>query len=338
MDRKHKQLIITMCVITIIIVSSSTMFASSVSGYQSITAEWYQVRWPNAQETEHTLVWPMSGTVIQWDGDDTQGVFDDKFWDRNSYSAELEQPKFLENIDYHEWWINDTVSAASPTGEARHFEWSIDLYTLNVNFRGTGGVALCTGVEFWVELKNNIDSVFKVLGAEDAASYIIYAQTEEYTWEPESAPHHIILPTVSNFELFFLDVGETVSPGIPEEGSDLDFSRLEPYSHVAIKFVFDDFGTEWGDTEPVVNMLIELNVLTVGRFDYVLTYVAAGEDQVAPRGQLGFFDGIGAALAAGFDALMDGFVSLTDALVAPLMAIAVITVCVLIIFIVLRRK
>ena len=103
MDSKLKYTIIAACVITIIAVSSSTLFASSVSGYQSITAEWYQVRWPNAQETDHTLVWPKNGTVIQWDGDDTQGVFADKFWDRDSYSAELEQPKFLENIDYHDW-------------------------------------------------------------------------------------------------------------------------------------------------------------------------------------------------------------------------------------------
>lgn len=305
------KIILGIAVLTIVVVGTGTAaFSTSLSGYQSITANWYKVRWPNAQGTQYTLEWPKSGTVIQWDGDDTQGKFADGMTDLNTYSAETEQPKYSHNIHYNEWWINDTVSAGSPTGMASHYEWAIDIYTLNVNFRVTAGYGGCQGVEFWLELKNNFDSVFKVLGAEGAASYIIFAQTENYTWTPTSAPHHIILPTVSNFELFFMDAGETVSPGIPENGSDLDFEKLTPYSHVGIKFVFDDFGAGWGETQPTVNMLVELNVLTLGRFDYVLTYVEGGEDEAAPWGNLGMFDSIGAALNAGFGALLDGVTGL----------------------------
>lgn len=303
----NPKILLGVAVLTIIIIGGSTAaFSTSLSGYQSITGNWYKVRWPNAQGSEFTLEWPQSGTIVQWDGDDTQGKFADGMTDLNTYSAETEQPKYSHNIRYKEWWINDTVSAGSPTGTAVHYEWAIDIYTLNVNFRVTAGYGGCQGVEFWLEMQNNVDSVFSVLGAEEAASYIIFAQTENYTWTPTSAPHHIILPTVSNFELFFLTAGETVAPGIPEEGSDLDFARLTPYSHVGIRFVFDDFGAGWGETQPTVNMLVELNVLTLGRFDYVLSYVEAGEDEAAPMGNLGALDSIGAALDAGYGALLDG--------------------------------
>lgn len=292
--------------LTVIIIGTGTAaFSTSLSGYQSITANWYKVRWADAQGSGIDLEWSKSGTIVQWDGDDTQGMFSDGMTDMNTYSAETEQPKYSHNINYKDWWINDTVTAAKPSGVAKHFEWAIDIYTLNVNFRVTAGVGGCQGVEFWLEMQNNVDSVFKVLGAEKAASYIIFAQTENYTWTPTSAPHHIILPTVSNFELFFLDTNLAM-PGIPEEGSDLDFEKLTPYSHVGIKFIFDDFGAGQGQTQPTVNMLVELNVLTLGRFDYVLTYVEGGEGDPAPMGGLGLFDSIGAALDAGFGALLDG--------------------------------
>lgn len=308
--RINPKIILGIAVLVIVVVGTGTAaFSTSLSGYQSITANWYKVRWPNAQGSGIDLEWPKSGTIVQWDGDDTQDKFSDGMTDLNTYSAETEQPKFSRNIRYKEWWVNDTVSAGSPTGTASHYEWAIDIYTLNVNFRVTAGYGGCQGVEFWLEMQNNVDSVFSVLGAEDAASYVIFAQTENYTWTPTSAPHHIILPTVSNFELFFLDT-DIPMPSIPEEGSDLDFEKLTPYSHVGIKFVFDDFGAGWGETQPTVNMLVELNVLTLGRFDYILTYVEAGEDEAAPMGNLGAFDSIGAALDAGFGALLDGMTGL----------------------------
>lgn len=284
---------------------------SSLSGYQSITAEWYKIRYPNAQFTGIDLEWDVSGNVVSWDADDTQGEFGDGMDDMNSYQAETEQPKWFKNIRYKEWWLNDTVTVENPEGVASHYEWAIDLYNVNVNFRVTGGYKRPHDVEFWMEFQNNVDSVFKVLGAEEAASYIIYAQTENYTTVPTSVAHSIITPSVSNFELHFLDIGETIPPSIPEVGSDLDFDKLTPYSHVGIKFTFTDFGTAGiGATQPVVNMLVQLNVLTLGRFDYALTYVEAGEDDIVPIGILGLFDSIGAALDAGFGALLDGMVGL----------------------------
>lgn len=331
MNRKTKYLIITACLVTILVVSSSTMFATSLSGYQSITAEWHKVVWEYADGGRYE--YPINGTTAQWDASHAQpsGL------NKNTYSGEVEQPKWDRNIDYHEWWLNDTVTAGDPEGEARHFEWAIDIYTVNVNFRATEGIDPADGAEWWLQLQNNVESVFKVLGAEDAVSYIIYAQTEEYTKDPEDHAHAIILPTVSNFEMEFIDGTVALPPGIPEEGSDLDFDKLEPYSNIAIKFLFDDFGLVFWGREPTVNMVVELNVLTIGRFDYALSYVEGGENEIAPRGALGVFESIGAAIAAGFGGLMDGFVSIADAIVAPLMAIAVIVGCVLVIIIVLRR-
>ncbi|MBY8999062.1 MAG: hypothetical protein KGD60_15150, partial [Candidatus Thorarchaeota archaeon] len=328
MNRKAKYLIITACLVTILVVSSSTMFATSLSGYQSITAEWHKVVWEYDDGSPYE--YQISGTIGQWDASDAQP----DGYNRNTYSGEVEQPKWDRNINYHDWWLNDTVTAGDPEGEARHFEWAIDIYTVNVNFRATEGIQGADGAEWWLQFQNNVESVFKVLGAEDAVSYIIYAQTEEYTKDPADHGHAIILPTVSNFEMEFLDGTVAVPPGIPENGSDLEFDKLEQYSNIAIKFLFDDFAVVWLGPEPTVNMVVELNVLTIGRFDYALSYVEAGENEIAPRGALGVFESIGAAIAAGWGGLMDGFVGIAGAVVGPLMAIAVIVVCVVVIIIV----
>lgn len=331
MESKYRNTIIAVALVTMLVVTATIPFRS-LSGYQSITAEWYKVVWE--YEDGSPYEYPLDGTVAQWDASDAQP----SGYNKNSYSGEAEQPKWDRNIDYHEWWVNDTVTAEDPEGEASHFEWAVDIYTLNINFRVTEGIQGADGAEWWIQLKNNVDSVFNVLGAEDAVSYIIYAQTEEYTIVPDPHPYAIILPTVGSYELFFLD-GSTAVPGdVPEEGSDLDFDALRPYSNIAIKFTFDNFAAVWLGTQPVVNMVVELNVLTIGRFDYTLSYVEGGENQVAPAGALGFFDGIGAALGAGFGALMDGFVSVADAIVAPLITIAAIVVCVVIIIIVIKRR
>jgi len=347
-DKRQQYAIITIALITIVAVTITTPFATSMSGYQSITGEWYKVDWDGTwyAGTDISKIYPndisvhepLSGSSVTWDGNDAAGVAE--VWnqpDWNGIVAEIENPKFDRNIDYKQWWMNDTVTENNPEGVARHYEWSIDIYTVNVNWIVLDGIHWYTDVSFWAHFQNNINSVFEVLGAEDAASYVIYAQTEDYTWSPESAGHHIITPTVSNFELFFVDEGTTSPPDYPEEGSDLDFDALTPYSHVAIEFVLADFGCGAGESRPSVTMVLELNVLTVGRFDYALSYVEGGENEEAPIGGLGFFDGIGAALGAGFGALMDGFVGIAGAIVAPLIVIAVIVGCVVVIIIVLRR-
>lgn len=341
MNEKHKYVIITIALVTILMVSSSALFTTSVSGYQSMTAEWYQVVWPNAQTGTKTFIKPLNGTTFNWNPDatgiETGGEIPDGADDMSTIAGQVESLKFVENINYNHWWLNDTVSASNPEGEARHFEWAIDLYTINVNFNAIGGSAyFINPPQIWVELENNYQSVFNVLGAEDAVSYVLYAQTEEYSWAPESAGWHIINPTVGNFDIIFLDGTEAVPPAVPENGSDLDFEALEPYSHVAIPFELTEFGTAPFGSAPTVNMLVELNILTMGRWDYALTYVEAGEDQMAPIGALGILDGIGAALGAGFGALMDGFTGLAEGLTAPLIAIAVIVGAIVVIFIVLK--
>ena len=338
---KQNKIIIFALVCVILVVTASYNF-NPVSGYQSMTAEWNQVYWENAQDTSSTFIKPLEGTTFSWNADntgiETNGAIPDGMSDFPTITGQVENPKFDRNINYHSWWVNDTVSAADPTGTASQYEWAIDIYTLNVNFYAYQGVEYFSASkpEVWVELKNNFDSVFNVLGAEDAASYVIYAQTENYTWTPEDAGWHIIQPSVSDFEVMFLD-GQTVTPEIPESGSDLDFTKLTPYSHIALAFVFEQFGQAWGGSAPTVNMVVELNVLTVGRFDYVLTYSAGGVNQIAPTGELGIFASMAAALEAGWSALMDGFTGLGSALFAPLITVAIIAVCGVIIIFVWRR-
>jgi hypothetical protein len=329
---KDPIVILSFCVIIVAgtVIGTVAQSPTSMSGYQSITAEWYKVVWEYEDGSPYEKLF--DGNIIVWDAGDAQPYG----WNKNTYALEVEQPKYDRNINYHDWWINETVSESNPEGVAEHFEWAIDIYTVNVNFRATDGIAGADGAVFWLELQNNVNSVFTQLGAEAAASYVIYAQTEEYTKVPDNIPHGIILPTVSNFEMVFLDGTNAVPPGTPEEGSDLNFAQLEPYSHIAIKFIFSDFGLPFAGTEPTVNMVVELNVLTVGRFDYVLTYVEAGDNDIAPIGALGVLDGIGAALGAGFNALMDGVGGLGEAFTGPLVAIAVIAIVVFAVIILVR--
>jgi len=346
MDKRLKYIIVSLCCVGITVVSSSA-FLTPVSGYQSMTAEWYQVVWPNAQTGTTTFTKSLSGSTFNWNPDatgiDSNGAIPDGTDDLSTVAGECENPKFDHHPDgdmfYNDWWINDTVSASNPTGEAKHYEWAIDIYTMNINFYAIGGAAyFINPPQIWLELQNNYDSVFSNLGAEAAVSYVIYAQTEEYTWTPESAGWHTISPAVGNFEFKFLDGSTAIPPGVPEEDSDLNFANLQQYSDVAIPFTLTQFGKDRAGSAPTVNMVIELNILTLGRFDYVLIYEAGGENQIAPIGELGILDSIGAALGAGFGALMDGFAGLGDSLVAPVVAICVMAGLVMVIIVILRRK
>lgn len=340
--KKQNKIIIFSLVCVILIITAFSPSFSPVSGYQSVTAEWNQVLWENAQGTSSTFIKPLEGTTFSWDADatgtETNGAIPDGMSNLPTITGQVENPKFDRNIDYHSWWVNDTVSAANPTGIASHYEWAIDIYTMNINFyayQGTEYFSL-SKPEVWVALQNNFDSVFKVLGAEDAASYVIYAQTENYTFVPADAGWHLIQPSVGNFELMFLS-GMTITPEIPESGSDLDFTKLTPYSHIALAFVLEQFGQAWLGSAPTVNMIVELNVLTVGRFDYVLTYVKGGDNDIAPVGELGLFASMAAALGAGWSALMDGFAELGNALFGPLVTVAVVAICIVVIIIIWRR-
>lgn len=346
MENKQKYMIITAVLITMLVLTGTSLL-SPVSGYQSMTAEWYQVRWDYPLEFEpNPYIKELNGSYVTWDGDETDTIsITGGYSDLNSYSATTSDPKFDHNINYNNWWLNDTVSASNPDGDAKHFEWAIDIYTLNVNFATLSGNTGCDaqtntgyGAEFWLELENNYNSVFEILGAERAVSYILYAETYEYSWVPETAANHRIQPMTDKFDIMFLDGTVTVPPEVPQEGSDLDFDTLEPYSHVAIKFLFADFGRGYADTDTTVNMVINLNILTIGRFDYKLTYVEAGENEIEPMGDLGLIDGMFASIQAGYGALVDGFVELGAGLMGPLVTIAVIVCGVLVIFIVLKRR
>lgn len=338
---KQKYIIVATCLLTILLVSSTLPF-SSVSGYQSMTANWYKVHWPDAQDTttlyekDLRLDTPNPTTFI-FDADQTGPEVPDGMSNLNTYSGEIENLKFDRNINYHDWWVNDTVSATNPTGEAKHYEWAIDIYTMNVNFYATAGTQFAEGLEIWAEIENNYESVFNILGAEAAVSYVLYAETASYEFAPADAGWHLILPAVGDFEMMFMSGTTAVPPGVPQDGSDLDFSVLEKYSHVAIPFKFVKFGTALWGSDCTVNMVVNLNVLTIGRFDYALTYVEGGDNDVGPIGELGLFAGIGAALGAGFNALMDGFVGLGEGLFGPIVAVVVIGGCIVVLVLVLKK-
>jgi hypothetical protein len=295
--------------VVVFILLSPTITQSSLSGYSSITAEWHKVRWPNAQMSGKYFEMPLSGSTFTWNPDnidaDSGGRISDGLSDLPKINGEVENPKFDRNIEYRHWWLNDTVSAAYPEGNARHFEWSIDVYTMDVEFYAFEGTTYIQPVaEVWVELKNNANSVFVNFGAEEAASYIIYAQTEDYTWVPADAGWHLVTPSSGNFELLFLS-GNRVYPPTPQEGSNLNFDNLEKYSHIALPFEFTQLGSASYGSAPRIQMIVELNVLTVGRMDYVLTYVAGGENEIGPVGELGVWATMGAALEAGLSGLGD---------------------------------
>lgn len=344
MDEQNKNTIIAVALIAMLAVTGTALFSTtSVSGYQSMTANWYKVHWPNAQgsgdlfELDLRTESSPNPTVFLWDADNTEPDVPDGMSDLNTYSGEIESLKFDRNINYNDWWLNDTVSASNPEGTAQHFEWAIDIYTMNVNFYADAGTWYAEGLEIWAEIQNNYDSVFDILGAEAAVSYVLYAETSNYSWAPEDAGWHKILPAVGNFEITFMGGGIAVPPSVPEEGSDLNFAALEPYSHISIPFTFTQFGMALWGSACTVNMVVSLNVLTIGRFDYVLTYVEAGENEIGPVGPIGLLAGIGAALGAGYGALMDGFSDILPVLTPALIAIAVIVIGITVIYMVIKR-
>jgi hypothetical protein len=313
----------------------------SLSGFQSITGEWNSVQWENAQDTGMHFTLPLEGSTFDWNPDNTYadsgGQIPDGWSDLPSIDGEIENPKFDRHLDYKEWWINDTITETNPTGTAKHFEWSLDVYTVNVNFHAYQGTTYFQNSKpiIRAEFQNNVNSVFENTGAEEAASYIIYAQTEEYSWAPEDAGWHLIQPKVSNFVIRFVD-GNVIHPTVPQEGSDLNFDNLAPYSHITIDFEMNQFGVAVAGSEPTVTMIVELDVLTVGRFDYVLTYVEGGENEDAPIGQKGFFASLADAIDAGFSGLMDDLGGFFGDLTGPLVAIAVIAVVILVLTLVVK--
>jgi len=333
-------LIISVVAVLILSVSYLNFSPVGLSGYQSVVAEWHSVTWDTYTDTGGT-VWPayeedLSGTSMVFDGNDRFGsgigISD---WCR--YSGNIDQPKFDHNLEYHDWWINDTVTAENPTGEAKHYEYSIDQYRMMITLisHGVYGTQICDGVKFWFEIYNNAESVFENLGAEEAASFIVHAYVGNYTWIPETVNHHIVNPNQGSFDLTYVN-SSTVAPDALEEGSGLDFDQLEKYSHIKSEIEVVDFGTEIFGTDVTINLEVYLNVLTVGRFDHVLTYEAGGENSDAPIGNSGIFDSIAAALDAGYSALMDEASDLLNEAWLPIMMIVVGIFAVLIIIIVIK--
>jgi hypothetical protein len=337
-------IVVTIIALIVVIPTAAILLGGSLSGYQSVTANWYKVVWPNAQTGTKTFTKSLSGPTFNWNPDatgvETNGAIPDGADDLSTISGTVENPKFDRHPAgdqfYNSWWINDTVSESNPTGEAKRYEWSIDIYTLNINIRAVGGTAyFINPPQIWIEIQNNVNSVFKNTGAEEAASYVIYAQTESYSWQPASAGWHIIDPTTGNFEIKTIDTTAPIPP-VPEEGSNLNFDNLAKYSHVALPLTLTQFGTARFGSEPVVNMVVELSILTLGRWDYVLTYVSGGDNDIAPVGDLGVFDSFGAAIGAGLSALGDGLSNIFGAALGPIIGIAVIVIVIVVFILILR--
>ena len=113
---KDPIVILSICVILVSGTVIGTVYGSptSLSGYQSVTAEWHQIVWPNAQLGTTTWTKSLDSNIVTWDpdlsGSEGSPSVPDGMSDFNTYYTEADQPRFKENIDYNGWWINDTVS------------------------------------------------------------------------------------------------------------------------------------------------------------------------------------------------------------------------------------
>lgn len=322
------------------LVGSIFMSGYSLGGYSSVVAEWDRIEWedPFPNDIYGASVTEVFGTSITWDGNDVTEPLSLSYWtDWTRYSGNIDQPKFDHNIEYHGWWINETVSESNPSGNAEHYEWTIDEYRMMVTFNTHGyyGLEKTPDAVWWLNIKNNFQSVFSVLGAEEASSYVIGAYVGNYSWAPLSANWHIINPVQGSYDLYYVD-GNTIPPPAFEEGSEIDFTLIEKYSNIEIQFSFTDFGVQALGSDCTVNIEVYLNVLTVGRFDHVLTYESGGDNSLAPVGAAGVYDSIAGALEAGLSGLADIAGELLNEAYGPIIFIAVIVSGIMIMVIVVR--
>lgn len=328
------------------LIGSIFMSGYSLGGYSSVVAEWDRIEWEDPYLTDPygKSITEIYGTTWTWDGNDVTAPYnlnpaagDIYMTDWTRYSGNIDQPKFDHNIDYHGWWINDTVTENNPVGEAEHFEWTVDEYRMMITFNthGSFGLEKAGNAIWWLNIKNNFESVFSQLGAEKASSYVIGAYVGNYTWAPLSANWHLINPVQGTYDLYYVE-GDTVPPPGFEEGSEIDFTSLEKYSNIEIQFSFADYGSQWLGSDCTVNIEVYLNVLTVGRFDHVLTYESGGENSDAPVGAAGAYDSIAGALEAGLSGLADISGELLSEAYGPIIFIAVIVCGIMVLVIVIR--
>jgi hypothetical protein len=248
---------------------------------------------------------------------------------------ETDQPKFDRNLETHEFQVNGSYvydeNGVIIGRDLRDYEWAIDIYTVIVSISTVAayGDYACDGATFWLRFQNNAFTVFE--NADDAAGYVIQAHVASYTYT-ENHPNHIVLPTQGAYEIRF--VGENVvdPPEAFEDNKDIDFEALRPFSDVEIPFKIVDLSPQIGGADCTVNILIELNVLRAGVWNFVLDYESGGINRNATEGSAGFFGTIMNSLAAGAEWWLDttgdflGDLGLSLILPLALLAIAVLVI------------
>jgi hypothetical protein len=221
-------------------------------------------------------------------------------------------------------------STGALTGvEQREYEWGIDMYTVMVSISTVAayGDYACDGATFWLRFQNNAFTVFQ--NADEAAAYIIQAHVASYTYT-ENHPNHIVLPTQGAYELEFVGENVVEPPDWFADNQDIDLEALAPYSDVEIPFKIADLSPAIGGVDCTVNIVVELNVLRVGRWNYVLDYESGGRNRNATGGSWGFFGTIMNSLAGMADWWTDqlgdfvGDIGLSFLLPLAVLAIAVV--------------
>ncbi len=284
----------------------------TVGGFESITADWNRVTWNEYTDTSG-VVWPyyeknFDFLTDTWDGNERfgsgLGIVD---WAR--YRLETDQPKFNRTLETHPFTLNGSYvynDNGAITGiEQRDYEWGIDQYTVSVSISTVAayGKFATDGATFWLRFQNNAFTVFD--NPDDAAGYIIQAHVGSYSYTLNH-PNHIVVPTQGAYELNFVGVAEVAPPEYLSQAQDIDLAALQPFSDVEIPFKIVDLSPDVAGADCTVNVIVVLNVLRVGVWNYILDYESGGRDRGGTGGSSGWIGTLVDSVLNGIGDLLGG--------------------------------
>ncbi|MHA1138422.1 MAG: hypothetical protein ACTSSE_18230 [Candidatus Thorarchaeota archaeon] len=221
--------------------------------------------------------------------------------------------------------VKDPIEVDNGDGTVDIYQWEIRTMEFGVDFQCTGiGTLSPTGMEFYLRLANNYDSVW--LDA-DSFGYVLGVWVKEYEVKQNGLAHSI-LPSAQGafFQLYSVDDGHEVSPpGAYAAGMDLE--TLKQFQTVDIKFTVDHFrpAVVWTLSYEAAHVYYTINmqVVVLGHWENVVPTHTQG---AAPDSGFNFLGWLG-------DLWEDIYAILPELI----WGIAIIAIVILILYFVVRK-
>jgi hypothetical protein len=250
----------TLVIIVFVILAISLVgVVFSVGGFTGTTATFDRAEIAGTTAGPYT---PTSDTTFSLDVDGDIPIIDDC----TGISAQISgQPQTVATEQ------KPDIKVDNADGTYDLYKWEVRELEFHVDFQSRPvGTLSPTGLEFFIELKNNYDSVW---WDAECLGYTFAAWVEEYEVKQDGL-FHSILPSAQGtfFQLYSVDDGHAVSP--PQSFSTaLNLDTLRQFQSVEIKFTVDNFrpstGFGWRE-EAHVFINVHLNVLVLGHWDHLV--------------------------------------------------------------------